>query len=115
MTVKLNDAAFKHAKKLIKDGKYKTGSDWSEDQPSPEDESAFLDDHSWDEYAKWYLAIDTEEDQDNKGHYEFPYGDFKEVYRSGVIAAKQRAAQYDHKDVENAADELLEMIDQKEK
>lgn len=31
-----------------------------------------------------------------------------------MIAAKQRAAQYDYAEIERAADELLQLIDQKE-
>ena len=41
----------------------------------------------------------------------FPYGDFHRVHRSGLIAAKQRAAQRDHDDIERAADELLVLLD----
>jgi len=41
-------------------------------------------------------------------------GDFRKVHRDGLIAAKQRAAQNDYTDIEQAADELLEMIDKRE-
>lgn len=108
---KLNKAAFDHAKKLIRDGKFKADTDWSEQQPKADDENTFLDKNGWDEYAKWYLGLERGANDETKKRYEFPYGDFKQVHRSGVIAAKQRAAQNDHQDVEKAADELLEMID----
>ena len=110
--MKRNKAAVKHAKDLIKAGKYNEDSDWSEDQPSSDDENKFLDQHGWEEYGQWFLAIDTDENEETKGHYNFPYGDFKKVHRDGVIAAKQRAAQYDHAEIEKAADELLKLIDE---
>ncbi|MAS32785.1 MAG: hypothetical protein CL610_02185 [Anaerolineaceae bacterium] len=109
--MKLNQAAVKHAKKLIKDGKVAKDTDWSDDQPSADEENKFLDNHDWDTYGQWYLGIDTDENEETKGRHNFPYGDFKKVHRDGIIAAKQRAAQYDYADIEKAADELLEMID----
>jgi hypothetical protein len=112
--MKLNQSAVNHAKKLIKEGKIVQDSDWSERQPSAAKENKFLDEHNWQEYARWYLAEDSSEDKDNKEHYKFPYGDFNKVHRAGVIAAKQRAAQNDYHDVEEAADTLLNLIDKRE-
>lgn len=112
--MKLNQSAVKHAKQLIKDGTYVVDSDWSEAQSSTIQENNYLDEHDWSEYGKWYLGADSKEDRDTKGHYGFPYGDFTKVHRSGVIAAKQRAAQNDYSDIEKAADELLEMINERE-
>lgn len=43
----------------------------------------------------------------------FPYGDFKQVNRAALIHAKQRAAQNDHDEIEKAADELLQYLDDK--
>ena len=40
------------------------------------------------EYGKWYLGIEDEEDENNKGHYKFPYGDFENVHRCGLLAAE---------------------------
>jgi hypothetical protein len=111
MSVKVNDAAVSNAKKLIKDGKIDMDSDWSEAQPSADEENDYLDDHSWGDYGKWYLAVDSDENKETKGRHKFPYGDFKQVHRDGIIAAKQRAAQNDYSDVEKAADDLLDMID----
>ncbi len=109
--MKLNKQALEHAKKLVRDGKYVKDTDWGESQPSADEENRFLDQHDWKEYGKWYLGLDTDENEETKGHHNFPYGDFKRVHREGVIAAKQRAAQYDYHDIEKAADELLEMMD----
>ncbi len=110
--MKVNRNAVKHAKALIKQGKVVGDSDWSKDQPSAEAENKFLKSHDWDEYGDWYLAIDTSESEETKGRHKFPYGDFKKVHRDGVIAAKQRAAQNGYDEVEKAADDLLEIIDE---
>jgi hypothetical protein len=112
--MKLNQSAVTHAKQLIKDGKYVVHSEWSEAQPSSTQENKYLDEHDWSEYGKWHLGTDSKEDKDTKGHYGFPFGDFKKVHRSGVIAAKQRAAQNGYDDIEKAADGLLEMINERE-
>src|SRR3981189_3255840 len=41
----------------------------------------------------------------------FPYGDFKNVHRCGVLSAESRAGQYKHFDIENAPAHLHGMID----
>lgn len=111
MAVQVNKAAVTHAKQLIERDHAAKTSDWSDSQPSASDENHFLDKHGWAEYGKWFLAVDTSEHEETKERYKFPYGDFKKLHRSGVIAAKQRAAQNDYGSVEKAADELLKMID----
>src|SRR5712692_2280046 len=113
MAVKLNKHAFEHAKKLIELGKcvFDERDLWSEHQPSAQDENEYLKEHGFGEYGKWYLGIDTEEDEDNKGRYKFPYGDFEKVHRCGVLAAENRAGQYKYADIENAAAHLHGMID----
>src|SRR4029453_18298419 len=80
---------------LVREGHYVLDDreDWSEHQPSTQDENKFIVEHGWGEYSLWHLGIDDEEDVDTKARYRFPYGDFKKVHRSGVIAAKVRAAQ----------------------
>ncbi|MET0715157.1 MAG: hypothetical protein ABWY57_09610, partial [Mycetocola sp.] len=47
MAVKLNQRAFRHAKKLIDDGKvtHDERDDWSEHAPSADQENTFLDKH----------------------------------------------------------------------
>jgi len=109
--MKLNQKAFDQAKSMIKSGDVVQDSDWSEVQPAPDEENELLDSKDWDGYMRWFLAIDTDENEETKGHYNFPYGDFKKVHRSAVIAIKQRAGQYDYQNIEDAADKLLEQID----
>lgn len=109
--MKLNQAAFEQAKSIIKKGEVVKDSDWSEAQPSPDSENDFLDDVSWEEYGNWFLGLDPDAKENTKGHYGFPYGDFESVHRSALIAAKQRAAQYDYTEIENAVDQLIVKID----
>jgi len=113
MAVKLNRRAFEHAKKLIEEGHYVLDERdmWSEHQPSAQKENKFIAEHGFGEYGKWYLGIDDEEDEDNKGRYKFPYGDFEKVHRCGVLSAEVRAGQYKYDDIESAAAHLHGMLD----
>jgi len=115
MAVRLNEKAFRNAQKLIEQGRYISDERdmWSEDQPSAADEDIYIDEHGFDDYGNWYLGIDTDKDENTKGHYEFPYGDFENVHRCGVLSAESRAGQYHHTDIENAAAHLHGMIDAK--
>jgi hypothetical protein len=113
MAVKLNSTAFDYAKSLIKDGKFvfDERDDWSEHQPSAEEENRFIEEHGFDEYAKWYLGIDDEQDEDNKGRYKFPYGNFERVHRCGLLAAESRAGQRKYFDIELAVAHLHGMLE----
>jgi hypothetical protein len=46
----------------------------------------------------------------SKARYKFPYGDFESIHRCGLLAVKSRAHEYRYADIENAAAELLGMI-----
>lgn len=112
MAVALNKSAFRHAKKLVAEGK-KVEDDrdhWSEHQPSADQENTYLDKHGWDAYAQWYLGIDDEQGEETKGRYKFPYGDFERVHRCGLIAAESRSAQQDYDDIRKAVGELYELL-----
>ena len=113
MAVTLNPRAYEHAKELINEGRFvfDERDAWSEHQPSAEEENEFIRRHGFAEYGKWYLGINDEKPEETKGHYEFPYGDFKKVHRCGVLTAESRAGQYKHFDIENAAAHLHGMID----
>lgn len=113
MATKLNKPAFEQAKKLIEQGKFVFDEKdrWSEDQPSTQDENKYIQEHGIGEYGKWHLGIDTEEDEDNKERYKFPYSDFEKVHRCGVLSAESRAGQYKYADIEQAAAHLHGMIE----
>lgn len=108
MAIKLNKTGYNHAVSLIKAGKVDKDSSWSF---TTEDENKILGDDNWSEYKKWFLAIDDEANEETKAYYKFPFGKNGKVYRRGVIAAKQRAAQQGYTEIVNAADALLQKID----
>src|SRR5918998_6707475 len=113
MAVKLNKKAFEHAKDLVRKGHVVVDERdaWSEHQPSAQQENQFIDLHGFGEFGKWHLGIDDERGEQTKGRYKFPYGDFENVHRCGVLAAESRAGQYKYYDIENAAAHLHGMID----
>lgn len=107
---KVNDSAVRNAEKLIAGGKVDNSTEWSDGQPSTEDENQFVDDNGYEAFGEWHLAIDPEATEGTKGRYGFPFGDFSKVYRDGLASAKQRAAQYGHDEIERAADRLLQKL-----
>ncbi|WP_420459265.1 hypothetical protein [Neolewinella sp.] len=109
--MKLNEAAEKKATDLIKSRQYVKDSDWSQAQPSTDEENDYLEKHGWDDYSQWHLSIHEDKSKETKGRFGFPYGDFRRVHHAGLIAAKQRAAQQGYDDVEKAADRLLALLD----
>jgi hypothetical protein len=113
MTVKLNRDAVRHAKELIKAGQVvRDDRDaWSEDALPAKDETDWLEQHRWDEFAEWHLGYDTEKSAETKARYEFPMGDYSKVHRCAVIAIESRAAQYDHPEIAKTAKKLLKLID----
>jgi hypothetical protein len=90
MTVKLNDPAYEHAKRLIEKGMvvYDERDAWSEHHPSTRIENEFIKSNGFFEYGKWFLPINDEYGEGTKRHYEFPYGDFENVHRCGILAAE---------------------------
>jgi hypothetical protein len=114
MSISLNPAAVTFARHLIETGKLKNDQGhWGQHNPDTEAENKFLDQHEIEEYAKWHLGLDKSKGEDTKGRYRFPYGDFKTVHRDGLIAAKERAAQQGYREIEHAADELLQLLERK--
>lgn len=113
MAVKLNARAFDRAKRLIAEGRYVIDDRdaWSEHQPSTRKQNEFIRQHGYAEYARWHLGIDDEFDEDNKGRYKFPYGDFEKVHRCGLLAAESRAGQRKYYDIELAVAHLHGMLD----
>jgi hypothetical protein len=108
----VNKQAVAKARALIDAHQYVLKSDWGDVQPSAEDENAFLESHSFDEYALWHLALTDGATAETKGRYAFVYGDLRRVHRSGLIACQYRAAEWRHKSVELAAHDLLQHLDE---
>jgi hypothetical protein len=110
-TYRVNKDAVAQARKLIDAGTYDAETEWSDAAPSTDDENAEIEKHGYGGYGAWHLAIDPDASEETKGRYAFPYGDFRKVYRAGLVAAKQRASQNDHQEIEKAADRLLQHLD----
>ena len=108
----VNTDAVAKARDLIDSNHYVLDSEWGAAQPSADDGTATIERHGWDGYGAWHLAIDPDASEQTKARYAFTYGDFQRVHRSGLIAAKQRAAQNDHDEIERVADELLTLLDE---
>jgi hypothetical protein len=113
MSAKLHRKGYDHARELVEQGQVVRDQrdDWSEHQPSADDENEFIRRRGMDEYGKWHLGVDPNEPADTKAHYKFPYGDFKKVHRCAVISGESRAGQYKYLDIEKAFKHLLELID----
>jgi hypothetical protein len=108
----VNERAVEHARSLIEARQYVLDSDWGDVQPRAAAENAFLERHSWDEYALWHLGLTAGASDETKARHAFVYGDFRRVHRSGIIACHYRAAEWRHKEIELAAHELLQVLDE---
>ena len=109
----VNPAGVAHAERLIDARQYVLDSEWGEVQPRAAEQNAFLENHSWDEYAAWHLGLTDGAPEETKARYAFVYGDFRRIHRSGVIACHYRAAEWRHKEIELAAHDLLQLLDAK--
>jgi hypothetical protein len=107
----VNKQAVAKARALIDARQYVLESNWGDGQPTAEDENAFLERHSWDEYAQWHLALTDGATDETKGRYAFVYGDFRRVHRTGLLACQYRAAEWKHRSIEQAASDLLRHLD----
>jgi hypothetical protein len=107
----VNEPAVARARSLIAGRQYVLDSDWGAVQPNAEAGNAFLERHSWEDYAAWHLGLTVGANDGTKARYAFVYGDFRRVHRSGLIACVYRAAEWRHKQVELAAHGLLQELD----
>lgn len=108
----VNPAGVDHARELIAARQYVLQSEWGDVQPSAADENSYLEKHSYTEYGSWHLGLTEGPADDTKARYAFVYGDFRRLHRSGLIACVYRAAEWRHKEVELAAHELLQELDE---
>ncbi len=112
---KVNEAGVAKAKSLIDARRYVLRSRWADVQPSADDQNAFLDSHSWDEYGEWHLGLTEGANDETKARYAFVFGDFRRLHRMGLIACHYRAAEWEHKEIELAAHDLLQYLDNRRK
>ncbi len=107
----VNPGGIEKAKYLIEKRQYVLDSEWGDSQPTADDENAFLESHDWDEYGEWHLGLTDGANEETKARYAFVFGDFRRLHRMGLIACRFRAAQWRHKEVELAAHDLLQHLD----
>ena len=107
----VNDAAVARARALIAKKQYVLDSDWGDAQPSTDDDNAYLERHSWEEYAAWHLGLTEGANDETKARHAFVFGDYRRVHRTGLIACVYRASEWRHKAVELAAHDLLQHLD----
>lgn len=107
----VNPRAVAKAKALIDARQYVVRSRWADVQPTADAENAYLATHSWHEYAEWHLGLTDGAADETKARYGFVYGDFRRLHRMGLIACHYRAAEWQHKDIELAAHDLLQYLD----
>jgi len=107
----VNERAVLRARRLIDGRQYVLKSSWGDVQPGSDDANKFLATHSWDEYAEWHLGLTEGANDETKARYAFVYGDFRRIHRMGLIACWYRAAEWRHKEIELAANDLLQHLD----
>jgi hypothetical protein len=108
----VNERGVAHARELIDKRQYVLSSAWSDVQPDARAETAYLRRHSWDDYSAWHLGLTDGANDETKARYAFVYGDFRRIHRMGIIACLYRAAEWRHKEVERAAYDLLQYLDE---
>jgi hypothetical protein len=108
----VNERGVARAEQLIDARQYVLRSEWGDAQPRAEAENAYLQSHSWEEYGAWFLGLTEGPSDETKARYAFVFGDFRRIHRSGIIACQYRAAEWRHKEIELAAHELLQRLDQ---
>lgn len=107
----VNPAGVAKVRELIDSRQYVLDSEWSDVQPRAAEENSFLESHTWDDYSSWHLGLTEGATDGTKARYAFVYGDYRRLHRSGLIACVYRASQWRHKDVELAAHDLLQLLD----
>jgi hypothetical protein len=107
----VNEVGVARCRERIAARQYVLDSAWGEVQPRATAVNAYLERHSWEEYAGWHLGLTEGAHDETKARYAFVYGDLRRVHRSGLIACVYRASEWRHKAVELAAHDLLQELD----
>ena len=97
----VNRAAVEKARALIEAKQYVLDSEWNAAQPRAEQENAFLEKHSWEEYAAWHLGLTEGANDETKARHAFVSGDFRRVHRMGLISCVYRASEWHHKEIDS--------------
>ena len=107
--ISLNPAALEFARQLISEGRivFDRKGLWAMHHPNRAAENEFIRVHGFSEYARWHLGIDERHPENTKARYKFPFGDFENLHRCGLLAVRSRARQFGYPDIEAASAELL--------
>jgi hypothetical protein len=112
MAITLNKDAVKRAEYLIKAGEVESfDADWNEEQPTPDEVNYFIDHHFMEEYGLWFLGKNSNYPDSVKEHYEYPYGDLKEVQQCALVYTLARAEENGDHEIAQVAKKLLDMIE----
>lgn len=107
----VNEAAVAKAEELIETRQYVVRSEWSEVQPAAADENEFLERNGWEAYSIWHLGLTNGAQEETKARHAFVYGDLRRLHRSGLMACRFRATQWDHKEIELVSHDLIQKLD----
>ena len=107
----MNPDAVAHAERLIR-AAVRPGQRLGRGPARADAENDYLERHSWEEYAAWHLGLTEGANDETKARYAFVYGDLRRVHRTGLIACVYRASEWRHKEVELAAHDLLQLLDE---
>lgn len=114
MAIVLNKAAVDRAKYLIESGEVTSfDSDWNEEKPTPTEVEQFLEAHDMPEYGEWFLGKNDQFEPGIKEHYEYPYGDLREVQRCALVDSHAQAQKRGDEEIVHVIKELIELIDEK--
>jgi hypothetical protein len=109
----VNKDAVAFAEELISARRYVVRSEWSDVQPDATAENDFLDRNDWESYSLWHLGLTDGANDETKARYAFVFGDLRRLHRSGLMACRFRATQWDHKEIELAAHDLIQKLDKR--
>jgi ATP-dependent Clp protease, protease subunit len=107
----LNRTGRSNAQAKITAGDVDKTSAWSFSAADGNDLLGGADGSDWANYGKWFLGTDSQENFDTKNHWKYPFGKGGKVYRSALIAIRDRAGQQKDHDIYAAAGSLLDEID----
>lgn len=79
----VNPSAERRIRELIDARQYVLDSHGGDVQPSADAQNAFLDRHSFDEYADWHLGLTVGATDGTEARYAFVVGDFRRVTAAG--------------------------------
>ncbi|NBC01046.1 MAG: hypothetical protein GVY15_09340 [Bacteroidetes bacterium] len=112
MAVQVNESAIAFLSEKIADGAFVSEGHWPDDRPANEEEISYIEEHGWNGFAKWHLALDTQASQFSKRRYEHLAGDFAKVHRSALMAAHAKAVKLGFDQVKAAAATLVAELDE---